>query len=224
MSSLCSGHYNPHKVRGYSVTWLSHKVRVYNEKPYNPGSNPGNPIEMKKIVLKGKRIYLRPLRIVDAKLIVELAKDKSVARFTRIPHPYTIKDAYKFLRDCNKKRREGKAHNFGIFLKDNTYIGSIGIHEISRINKKCEMGYYLGKRFRRKGYMTEAVKVISKFIFNKLKLHRIEITIHPKNLRSQKLIERIGGKYEGYMREGVYLKDKFVDARLYGILEKDIKK
>jgi len=71
--------------------------------------------------------------------------------------------------------------------------------------------------------MTEAVKLILEFIFKKLKLHRIEVTIHPENIRSQKLIERVGGKYEGYMREGVNLKGKFVDAKLYGILENDIK-
>jgi len=159
----------------------------------------------------------------DARQMAELAKDKSVARFTRIPHPYTIKDAYKFLRECDKKWKEGNNYNFGIFLKDNMQIGSIGIHEISRVNKKCEIGYYLGKRFRGKGHMTEAVKLILEFIFKKLKLHRIEVTIHPENIRSQKLIERVGGKYEGYMREGVNLKGKFVDAKLYGILEKDIK-
>lgn len=179
---------------------------------------------MKKILLKGKRIYLRPLKKSDAKQMTEFAKDKSVSRFTRIPHPYTIKNSYDFIKKSDKSWKTDKDYNFGIFLKDNTHIGNIGIHEISRVNKKCEIGYFLGKKFRKKGYMTEAVKVISKFIFNKLKVHRIEVTIHPKNLRSQKLIERIGGKYEGYMREGVYLKDKFVNAKLYGILEKDIKK
>jgi len=178
---------------------------------------------MKRILLKGKRIYLRHLKMSDAKQIAELAKDKSVAKFTRIPHPYTIKDAYKFLRGCERRRKEGKSHTFGIFLMDNTYIGSVGIHEISHVNKKCEIGYYLGKKFRRKGYMSEAVMIVLKFIFDKLKLHRIEVTIHPENIRSQELIERVGGRYEGYMREGINLKGKFVDAKLYGILKKDIK-
>jgi RimJ/RimL family protein N-acetyltransferase len=178
---------------------------------------------MKKIVLKGKRIYLRPLRMSDAREITEQAKDRSVSRFTRIPHPYTIKDARKWLKRAESGWKEGTHYNFGIFLKDNRYIGSIGIHEVSPLNQKCEIGYYLGKSFRGKGYMTEAAMLILKFIFNEMKLHRIEVTIHPENIRSQKLIGRLGGKYEGYLREGVNLKGKFVDAKLYGILKKDIK-
>ena len=178
---------------------------------------------MKKIALKGKRIYLRPLKKSDARQIAEQAKDISVSRFTRIPHPYTMKDAHKWLRKAEKGWKEGSHYNFGIFLKDNRYIGSIGIHEVTSINKKCEIGYYLGKRFRGKGYMTEAAMLILKFIFDKLKLHRIDVTIHPKNIRSQKLVERVGGKYEGYIREGINLKGKFVDAKLYGILARDIK-
>ena len=178
---------------------------------------------MKKTILKGKRIYLRPLRMSDARQMAELAKDKSVARFTRIPHPYTIKDAYKFLKISEKKWRNNQDFHFGIFLRNNTYIGNIGIHQISKLNNKCEIGYWLGKKFREKGYMTEATILILKFIFDKLKLHRVEVTVHPENIRSQKLVERIGGKYEGYMREGINLKGKFVDAKLYGILKKDVK-
>ena len=83
--------------------------------PYREGSIP---------VLETKRLALRAARLEDAKAVAALANDRRIAENTaRIPHPYKVADAEKFIGGANKN---GEAA-FLITLRDRTVIGACGI-------------------------------------------------------------------------------------------------
>ncbi len=90
-------------------------------------------------------------------------------------------------------------------------------------NKKAELGYWLGKKHWGKGYVTQAVKLILNFGFNKLKLHKIYARLLAENIGSRKVLEKAGFKFEGTFKEHEYRHKRWHDVLNYGILRKDYK-
>ena len=204
-------------------------------------------------MLEGERLFLRPFREGDAQRLVEICNDPRIGRFTRVPYPYTLKDAKKFLKELAEKQRKKQEYGFAIVLKDGgrrgeipgnlqaqsggqhgkipgkarkgngELIGSIGIMGISWRDRKGEIGYLMHKDWRGKGYMPEAVRLALEYAFDKLELNRVRISSAPANKSSQKVIEKVGGKFEGIEREGAFLSGRFQDLRIYSILKREFR-
>ncbi len=105
-----------------------------------------------------KRLILRNLNVKDAKDLVDNINDLEVSKYLAVvPHPYLIKDAKwyinKTIKDSKRKNRED--YNFGVELKsEKKIIGCIGLHKIDKFNSTAEVGYWLGKKYWRRGIMT----------------------------------------------------------------------
>jgi len=155
--------------------------------------------------IEGKRIYLRKLTKRDAKALAELANDKSISRWTTVPHPYKLKQAYDFIKKTQEKAKKEKAYELGMFLKETKEF--MGICSVVRINKKfkqAEIGYWIGKPYRKKGYTTEAARLMVNYGFKKLKLFRIEISHAKGNKASKKIIkDKLKAKFEGVLRKSI---------------------
>jgi len=88
-----------------------------------------------------------------------------------------------------------------LFLKDtNTLVGSSGLHRINWAIPKFEIGYWCRKHFQGQGYITESTEAITKFAFEILGAKRVEIRCDTKNVRSQRIPDRLGFKLEGTFR------------------------
>ena len=96
---------------------------------------------MKKDIKKPS-VFLRKLKISDAKAIHKQINDKQIAKWTlRIPYPYKEKDALDFIRKsiCDFRKRTGFA--FGVILKETDgLVGIVGFHDISLKDKNAEIG------------------------------------------------------------------------------------
>ncbi len=88
-----------------------------------------------------------------------------------------------------------------LFLKGtNTMVGSSGLHRIDWDIPKFEIGYWCRKRFQGQGYITESTEAITQFAFETLGAKRVEIRCDSKNVRSQRIPDRLGFKLEGTFR------------------------
>lgn len=169
--------------------------------------------------INGEKIVLRPLRKLDAISISNHANDKDIARYTSVPHPYKLKDAQHFIKKTKINLEKKEAFELGIELKETKeVIGMISLMKIDRENKNAEMGYWLGKKYWRKGIMREAIKLILIFGFRELKLERIYAKVLHPNVASAKLLEKSGFEYEGRLRRTTLRKGKWYDDLCYGIL------
>ena len=84
-------------------------------------------------------------------------------------------------------------------------IGSVAITSITRgAFQNAFLGYRLDENEINKGYMTEAIKEMVDIAFNRLRLHRLEANIIPRNKRSIRTVEKVGFEYEGVSKK--YLK------------------
>ncbi len=105
-----------------------------------------------------------------------------------------------------KEYEEQRGISLYIFLEDeDKIIGNVHIDSIVRgVFQSCYLGYKLDQEYINKGYMTQAVEKAIEIAFEEYKLHRIEVNIMPRNIRSQKVVEKLGFENEGLSKK--YLK------------------
>jgi len=99
------------------------------------------------------------------------------------------------------------------------FVGLVGLHLGARKMKNGEVWYKIHPDYWGKGIATEAVKEILRFGFEDLELHRIEAGCAVENLRSAKVLERVGMISEGRKRKSLPLKTGWSDTLEYAILE-----
>lgn len=84
--------------------------------------------------------------------------------------------------------------------EDLSLLGAGGIHDIRHGDNAAEFGYFLGKDKTGKGYVSEAVSLLEKLLFEK-GFHRLVIECDMNNFASIKVAERAGYKYEGMLKD-----------------------
>jgi ribosomal-protein-serine acetyltransferase len=138
-------------------------------------------------------------------------------RHPEIPQLYSLEDARKHIkRDlalfaCNKGLGIGIWHQGDL-------VGAVRYHEIDWLNKSTELGYWLGAAFEGKGLITRTCRVMIDHAFQELGLNRVVISCAKENERSCAVAERLGFTQEGILRQSEWLKDRFVNKVVYGML------
>ena len=169
--------------------------------------------------IPGQQVNLRRIKGSDAVSIALHANDITVARNTFIKHPYGLKDAYEFLRSANKNWRKGSAYLFGIEnAATGEIIGGLGLEMISRKHRCAEVGYWLSRKFRKRGMTTEAVRLALRFGFKELKLMRIQAHVMDGNAASVRVLERCGFTHEGTERRRIKHRGRWRDLMMFSIL------
>jgi RimJ/RimL family protein N-acetyltransferase len=142
-------------------------------------------------VLETERLVLRSPRRSDVKAIVRLVSDRRVAENTaRIPHPYGIEDAERFIAAVN--RQDGEA-TFAI-TRGADLIGVCGVEP--RENAP-EIGYWLGAPFWGRGYATEAVRAVIDHAFGGLGHDALQAGARVSNPASRRVLEKCGFQWTG---------------------------
>jgi ribosomal-protein-alanine N-acetyltransferase len=116
------------------------------------------------------------------------------------------------------------AYRYYIFSKEdgffNKILGDVSITNILGGNaKSCKIGYKLDKDELGKGYMTEAIHKMIRFVYDELELQRIEINIMPDNEKSIALAQKIGFIYEGVVHSYLKIHGKWEDHVRYALIK-----
>jgi RimJ/RimL family protein N-acetyltransferase len=147
-----------------------------------------------------------------------------VAEFNTIGIPKNIQETEALIVSViqDKLNEERKRYGWVIRIKEtDEFIGEIGIILSEKRFKKAEIYYSFLPRYWGKGYATEAVKSIINFGFQELKLHRMEAGVATENMRSIKILEKIGMRREGLKRKILPIRGEWKDNYHYAILEND---
>jgi len=111
-------------------------------------------------------------------------------------------------------------YRWAIDLKEGTRcVGQIAFFLVDSKNLFGEIEYCIGRRFQNRGYVTEAVKAVIKFGFEKIGFNRIQISHRNTNMASKRVIEKCGFQYEGNLRQFFYHEGSFIDRLYYSILK-----
>lgn len=88
-------------------------------------------------------------------------------------------------------------------------------------HNSAEIGYSLARDYWNRGIMTEAVRAVLRYAFEKMQLHRVEAQFELDNPASGRVMEKAGMQKEGVLRGRLYNKGRYVDVALYAILRED---
>lgn len=175
-----------------------------------------------------KRLILRDVTLKDAKSMAENANDKLNWYYTEsMPFPYLLKDAKGFIKKCieGSKEKSRKSYEFGIELKnEKKIVGMISLFRVNRMHKKAGIGYWIGKKYRNQGLMSEAEKAILDFAFNKLKLNKIKGEAMTENKGSNILFKKFGFRKIGIEKEDLIKKGKKKDIYSWELLKSGYRK
>jgi RimJ/RimL family protein N-acetyltransferase len=143
-------------------------------------------------VLETERLTLRGPRLEDAKAVAQLANDRRIAENTaRIPHPYSLVDAEKFIASVNGTNGEIAF----LIMRQKVVLGAVGISMSER--EPPELGYWLGVPFWGHGYATEAVRAVIDHAFADLEFEALGAGARVTNPASRRVLEKCGFQWIG---------------------------
>jgi ribosomal-protein-alanine N-acetyltransferase len=173
--------------------------------------------------LETGRLTLRPLALSDAPTVANLAGRREIADTTlSIPHPYSEQQATDWISRHSASRSGGKEMVFAVVTKkDVELVGTAGLRDIDNEHGQAEMGFWIAVNRWGCGYATEAAQALVQFGFETLRLNRIYAHHMLRNPASGRVLEKIGMRREGVLRERVRKWGVFEDLAILSILRKE---
>jgi [ribosomal protein S5]-alanine N-acetyltransferase len=114
--------------------------------------------------------------------------------------PAPSEDRLSFAHRCEIRERErhlGIGYGFGIFIEER-FGGEVTLSSIQRGPYQCgSIGYWIDQSLAGHGFVPESVVVTLRFAFEAISLHRVEISIIPRNTASRRVVEKLGIRLEG---------------------------
>ncbi len=170
------------------------------------------------IRIKTHRLILEELEESHFPSIQAYASDVEVVHYMEWG-PNTEKETWSFLENAIQSQSKRPRVDYELaIIGHNQLLGSC---RISITSPSCEgfIGYCLRRESWGVGYGTEVAKALLLFGFRELHLHRIYATCDTENRASLKILEKIGMKREGRLREHKNIRGEWRDSYLYAILE-----
>lgn len=171
--------------------------------------------------LRTKRLLLRKVTLADAPAIHAYASDSEVTRYLHwYPNP-TLVYTEQRVATLVSQYESGDQPLWGIErIRDQQLIGAVDLRLRDASHGRGVIGYILKRKAWGHGYVTEAVNAVIDRGFQ-LGLNRIQATCDTRNLASARVLEKVGMRLEGIMRQEAFEKGAYRDTKLYAILRSD---
>jgi ribosomal-protein-alanine N-acetyltransferase len=153
-----------------------------------------------ELEIRGPRIRLRIPREADAQRLFELARDAEVTRFFSWGPYERESEATSWLQTLPARRAEGIALELAIADPEDWVIGITGVFEVSKRDRRCVVGTWLGQAYWGTGANAESKALIARLAFDSLAMERLGAWADVRNPRSQRALERLGFVREGTLR------------------------
>ncbi|MEM0154435.1 MAG: GNAT family protein [Methanothrix sp.] len=163
-----------------------------------------------------------------ARALTEIANSKDIAEnvgsIGEFPYPYTEKDAFEMIDSAISAYSLGISYNFEVIPKDvDSPVGMVGIRNVNMHALSAEMGFWTGEKYRGRGYTKAALSMLIGFCFSKLGLVRVYATALKSNSKSIALMESLGMKQEGILRNAAITNAGPKDQVMLSILNGEFK-
>ncbi len=177
--------------------------------------------------IQGTRVCLRPPRRSDWQAWVNLRRESYAFLKPWEPAwlPNNCTRAF-YLRQYRTQifaARDDRGYAFHIFRNsDRALLGAVTLANVQRgVAHSGSLGYWIGARYARQGYMRQALATLVPALFEQLHLHRLEAAAVTCNRPSRALLESLGFRYEGMARDYLKIDGRWRDHVLYALLVTD---
>ncbi|MDF2840602.1 MAG: acetyltransferase [Clostridia bacterium] len=168
----------------------------------------------------GEKVKIRAYQREDVPLAQQYLNDAETKRLLvpGIPYPFTLEEENKWFETISS---QSDTYSFAIeSIEEGKYIGGCGVNRLEWKNSVATVGIFIGdKNYWGKGYGTDAMKVLLKFIFEQMNINKVKLFVYSFNNRAVKSYEKCGFVREGLLRQEIFRDGKYQDVYIMAILK-----
>lgn len=169
----------------------------------------------------GAKVFIRPPAGEDEAEFLALMRASGRLHRGFVSAPRTPKDFARFL---ERSDLPNSVWRLVCREEDGRIVGAFHLDQIVYGNfRSAYMGYYAGEPYAGRGYMSAGMRLVLRHAFERLRLHRVEANIQPRNASSIALVRRAGFKREGYSPRYLKVGGRWLDHERWAILREDWK-
>ncbi|WP_071458639.1 GNAT family N-acetyltransferase [Bacillus massilinigeriensis] len=174
-------------------------------------------------VLETERLILRKVTLDDAEDMFKYGSNEEVTKYVTWNSHKTLSETKEYINLIRNNYEQGQVAPWGMECKETgEFIGTIDFVWWLPDYRIAEIGYVISQDYWGKGLTTEAAREVMRFGFDNMELIRIQAKCLVENTGSARVMEKAGMTFEGVLRNGMFLKGKSWDLKMYSIIEGEI--
>jgi [ribosomal protein S5]-alanine N-acetyltransferase len=173
-----------------------------------------------RLPIDGPNVRLRAYRTSDALAVAKLRSDPSTAEWQSWVVPYPLHKAQQMVESVMALDGPTPGAWWGLVIADlatDDLMGNLAVH-LADHGHSAEIGYALCVEHRGQGLATTATSLLVDALFERPEINRLEGSLHPGNIASAMVLERLGFVHEGTSRQSYWVEDVVSDDAHYGLL------
>ncbi len=156
----------------------------------------------------------------DVEDIFAYSSDEAVTRFLRWGPHRTREETESYVREVLRAYKEGTDGPWGVeYRETGRVVGSLHLMNLSIQHRNAEIGFVLSRSYWNRGLMSEALGRVLDYSFEHISLRRMEGFCLVENRAGIRVMEKVGMKREGLLREYLFQKGDFQDFMVYAMLK-----
>lgn len=174
--------------------------------------------------IETERLILRRFRLDDAEaMFCNWASDPEVTKFLTWPTHKDADASRQVLQMWVKEYDDPQSYQWAITVKNSgpEPIGSIAAVRVDEVTAMVEIGYCIGRSWWHQGIVSEALKAVMNFMFDKVGANRVQACHDVNNPHSGMVMKKCGMQYEGTLRQFGRNNQGIVDVSYYATLASD---
>ena len=162
------------------------------------------------------RLLVRLFTESDLPALMEVNGDHAVTRYVPYPTWQSLDDAQAWFKRMSDLQAADKALQFVVTTKvTGKAIGTCLLFHFEEITASAELGYVLGQAHWRQGYMREALTALINYAFDQMSVRTLDATVDVRNVRSIRLLLRLGFVSAGLPHQHDIIKGEATEAGIY---------
>jgi RimJ/RimL family protein N-acetyltransferase len=142
--------------------------------------------------LYGDRFVLRAPQVADTAQLAKACQDSEIARFTRVPQPYSEANAMQFVAGAARRWADGSAAEFVVVDQAEALVGACGIVALDAESSSAEIGYWVAPWARHQGLAHAALVLLTEWAHQELGVKRLYLRIDQVNYASRRVATAAG--------------------------------
>lgn len=173
-------------------------------------------------MIRGERVWLRPLEERDMPAYVSGINDIEVGGMAGYKMPISIEQAKNWLEKIREQSGRGEGYFFAVCeLGDDRFIGTTWLKGVSLLDGSAELAIFMDRDHLGAGFGTDAQRALLNFAFTNLGLQRVWLVAYAANTRAVRSYEKLGFRHEGVMRQSWRGPRGLEDSVLMAILREE---
>ena len=157
------------------------------------------------------KINLRALELDDLEFLFEIENNRNLWKISHTILPFSKYYLEKYVKESNLDIFSEKQFRFVISLENKHPIGLIDLFDFDPVSHRAGIGIVIDKKYRKKGYALESIKLIEDISKKDLQIHQLYVNVGIDNKISLDLFNKLGYTEIGIKKDWNYINGKYTD-------------